>query len=510
MRWSPYTLLSRLVVFLGCAALTLGSVVASAQSEPELPDIGNPAGALVTSDDVYAIGLTMLRQMRAQNYILDDPESEEYIQSIGARIASQAPVQPHPIHYVIARDTSINSFAIGNVVVMWSGLITATDNESELAGVMAHETAHVTQHHLQRGILAQSRQSIATMAAMLASILLGAVAGGNSGPDVIEGGIAAAQGLAAQQQINYTRSQEWEADRVGMQYLSRAGFSPYGMADAFAILQQHYGYQEGLAPAFLIDHPVTSDRIADARARAARMPQPSHLQDSVDYGLVRERLRVLTASETYDILGYYRKRMRSDTPSLDDQYGYAIALIERGDPQEAVNVLEPLVAQHQGIILLRTALGQAQVAAGHMQAGLATFAQGEVISPRNVPLTVRYGEALIKAGRAKQAHELLLDLFNNVEPTPIQIQLTAQAANAAGDPGDAYYYMGEYQLSNGNLPLATQQYELALRTPNLTVVQRERFQARLAEVRQYLAEQRRERHGRQQQQDGSGFDFAPP
>jgi predicted Zn-dependent protease len=241
------------------------------------------------------------------------------------------------------------------------------------------------------------------------------------------------------------------------------------------------------------------------------MPIPPNLHDSVMYGLVRERLRVLTAEPTYDILAYYRRVLQSDTPPLEDQYGYAIALMERGKPAQAVKILQPLVEQHQSVILLRSALGQAQVAAGEMQQGLATFAQGEVLFPRNVPLTVRYAEALIKAGRGSEAHSLLLDLFNNVEPTPMQIKLTAQAASAAGDPGDAYYYMGEYQISNGNLPLATQQLQLALATPHLNNVQRERYSARLAEIRDFLAQEARENHGRLPQQqltgDGSGFDF---
>lgn len=512
MRWRLTHFLKRLTVALGAAVLVAGSTLAAAQSLPDLPDIGNPAGALVTDDDSYAIGLMVLRQLRAQNYILDDPEATEYIQDIGARIASQAPDQAHPIQYVIARDNELNSFAEGNLVVMWSGLIIATDNESELAGVMAHETAHVTQHHLARGIMAQRRQTITAAAAMLAAVILGAVAGGYQGPDVMEGGLAAAQGMAAQQSINYTRSQEWEADRIGMQYLSKAGFSPYGMADFFEVTQQRYGYEEGLIPKFLQDHPVTPDRIAEARDRASHMPQPKNLRDSVDYGLIRERLRVLAADPTYDIIGYYRKRMESSSPSLDDQYGYALALLQRDQAADAVQVLQPLVAQHQGVILLRSALGQAQVAAGHMQQGLATFAEGEVLFPRNVPLTVRYAEALIKAGRGQEAHALLLDLFNNVEPTPMQIKLTAQAASAAGDTGDAYYYMGEYQISNGNLPLATQQLQLALATPHLNNVQRERYRARLAEIRDFLAQEQREKRGQSQLVGGggSGLNFASP
>jgi len=511
MRCSVPHLLKRLAVVFGATVLVAGSTVGTAQSEMDLPDIGNPAGALLSHDDEYAITLMVLRELRAQNYLLDDPESTEYIQDLGSRIASQAPDQPHGITYVVARDDEINSTAVGDLVMMWSGLIIATENESQLAGVMSHETAHVTQHHTARGIEAQRRQTIAAAATMLAAVLLGAVAGGASGPNIIEGGLLGAQGLAAQQGINYTRSQEWEADRIGMQYLSKAGFSPYGMADAFQMLQQHYGYEEGLVPKFLMDHPITPDRIADARDRASHMSIPANLHDSTTYGLIRERLRVLSADPTYDIIGYYRKRLESDTPALDDQYGYALALIQRGKPAEAVKVLQPLIAEHQSVTLLRSALGQAQVEAGQTQRGLATFAAAEVLFPRNVPLTVRYAEALIKVGRGREAHNLLLDLFNDVEPTPMQIKLTAQAASAAGDAGDAYYYMGEYQISNGNLPLATQQLQLALATPHLNNVQRERYSARLAEIRDFLAQQQRENHGRSPQQqlagdgDGSGL-----
>jgi len=371
--------------------------------------------------------------------------------------------------------------------------------------VLAHETAHDTQHHIAREIQAQSRQTLTTAAAMLAAILIGAAGGG---APAIEGGIAAAQGLAAQEQINFTRGEEEEADRVGMQYLSEAGYDPEGMPDFFETLQQRYGYEQGLIPQFLLDHPVTSDRIADARARAAHLERPTNLKDSVDYSLIKERLRVLTASEDYDILGYYRKRLETRSPTLADQYGEAIALLKANRPTDAVEVLEPLVTQYQSVTLLRSALGQAQIAAGQVQDGLTTFSQAERLFPRNVPLTVRYAEALIKVRRPKEAQRLLDDLFNTFDPTPQQIQLIAQAASDAGDSGDAYDYMGEYYISNGNLSLATEQLELALRQPRLTNVQRERFEARLAEVRDFLAQYRRENHGHSPDSGGQ-LDWAP-
>ncbi len=490
---SAHTLLKKLVVVLVTTVFAACTTAAFAQAEMDLPDMGSPARAILSKNDEYGYGMMVERQLRSQNQILEDPETQEYIQSIGTRLAAQSQMGAADFHYYVIDDPDINAFSVPYFIFCNYGLILATQDESELAGVLAHETAHDTQHHIARELQAQTRQTIAAAAAMIAAILIG-VAGG--GAPAIEGGISAAQAMAAQEQINFTRGEEEEADRIGMQYLSEAGFDPEGMPDFFERLQQHYGYEEGLIPKFLLDHPVTSDRIADARARAAHMQRPKNLVDSTNYALIRERLRVLTASEDYDILGYYRKRLETRTPTLADQYGEAIALLKDNRPTDAVEVLEPLVSQYQSLTLLRSALGQAQVAAGQVHDGLTTFSQAETLFPRNVPLTVRYSEALIKVGRPKQAQRLLDDLFDNVEPTPRQIQLIAQAASDAGDKGDAYDYMGEYYISNGNFPLASYQLELALRQPHLTNVQRERIQARLDEVRDFLVQERRENHGR--------------
>jgi len=199
----------------------------------------------------------------------------------------------------VVRDGAINAFALpGGFIGVNYGTILASNSESQLAGVLAHETAHVVQRHIARAIQAQSRQSITTAAAVLAAILIGA-AGGGSG--AVEGGIAAAQGMAAQQQINFTRDNEFEADRVGMGFLAHAGFDPRGMPDFFETLNRRYGYAESRVPKMLLDHPVTSERIAEARSRAAQLDRPKKITDSTGYSLVRERLRVLTAEQDTDI-----------------------------------------------------------------------------------------------------------------------------------------------------------------------------------------------------------------
>jgi predicted Zn-dependent protease len=346
---------------------------------------------------------------------------------------------------------------------------------------MAHETAHVTQHHIARFLRKQSQQSLVNAAAMLGAILLGAMAGGQAA----EGGILAAQGLAAQQQINFTRDNEYEADRVGIGYMEGAGFDPKGMGDFFETLSRRYSLATSWIPAMLLDHPVTTDRIAEARGRAALLP-PIVAKDSLSYQLIKERVRVLMAPGDTDMAKDYEVRIAKGDKSLGARYGHALALISDHRPLEAARILHDLTLEHPEVTLLHTALGEAESKAGHQNDALSTFRASMTLFPRNVPLTVRYAEALMATGKPQEAHTVLLDLFNNVEPTPEQIQLTARAASAANDLGDAYYYLGEYQIANGDLNLAVQQYQLALSSPNLTAVQRQRIRARLDEVREFM------------------------
>jgi len=477
------------------AALTTITTVVAAQEPPvqlpnqqDLPDIGSPAAAVLNGTDEYQLGAMVIHQLRDQNAILDDPEITEYLNALGSRLATQAPDGAPHFQFFAVRDNAINAFALpGGFICINAGLITQTRSESELASVMGHEMAHVTQHHIARQIRAQSQQSLTTAAAMLAAILLGSLGGG--GGQAIEGGIAAAQGLAVQQQINFTRDNEAEADRVGIGFLAGAGFDTRAMANFFETIGRTEGLAGTYIPAMLQDHPVTSVRIAEARARAAQFG-PQKVKESLSYQLIRERVRVVTWPGDQDVEKYYSTKLTKNSNDLGSRYGEALALMADNRPVEAERILDKLTEQHDGLTLLHAALGQAQVKAGQTNDGVASLRHAVQLFPRNVPVTIRYAEALMKAGRAAEAHSVLLDLFNNVPPTPEQIRLTALAASAAGDPGDAYFYMGEYQIAGGDLPMAAQQLQLALATPNLTQVQRARYQARLDEVREYLQNSR--------------------
>jgi predicted Zn-dependent protease len=468
----------------------------------DLPDIGSPASSSLTLDDEYHIGLQVMRQLRDEGQIIEDPEATEYLQALGSRIVAQATGDSgQRFSFFFVNDNTINAFALpGGFIGVNYGLVLATRNEAQLAGVLAHEIAHVTQRHIARRIRSQGRQSIATMAAILAAILIGAATGSS---DAAMGGVTMAQGAAMQQQINFTRANESEADRVGMSFLAAAGFDPYGMPDFFETMGRRnpiLASNRNALPEILQSHPVTTNRIAESRSRAAQFKDVKPLAETVSYSLTRERLRVLATPSEDNVRRYYTDRRDQQAPTVGERYGEALASYQGGNARASLDALTELARQYPQVPMLQSTLGQALMSAGDTSEALDVFKRALSISPRNIPLTMRYAEALMKADQPKTAHAVLLDLFNNVAPSPEQIRFTALAASSAGDTGDAAYYMSEYHIATGNLPLSVAQLEMALAAPNITVVQRSRYQARLDEVREALFSDRKRRRNQEQQQ----------
>ncbi len=457
--------------------------------QSELPEMGTAAQASLSLEDETKIGRMVMRGLREQGVVVEDPEVGEYLQSLGLRLSSLAQEGNHDFNFFMIRDPAINAFALpGGYVGIHSGLLLETKNESELAGVLAHEVAHVTQRHIARGIEAQSRTSLVSTAAVLAAILLGAVGGASSNATM--GAVSAAQGLAAQAQITFTRENEYEADRIGIGVLANAGFDPNAMPAFFDTMFRRTQLGPDRVPELLRTHPVTSSRIAESKDRALQYP-PVDVHDTLAYALVKERVRVLSAPRGTDARDYYAALGRNDPDLSPAQvYGRALSQIYGGDPEAAIPTLEKLRDTYPGVMMFHTALGQAQLATGDTRDALETLERARNLAPRNIPVTVRYGEALMQAGRPRKAHEVLLDLFNNVPPTQEQIRLTAMAANAAGDVADSYSYMAEYHLMSGDLPLAINQLELALSVPDISNVQRAKFVARLKEIREWLPKER--------------------
>ncbi len=482
------TLVTRLLVLLLVTIWISEPVLAGVGPVNELPDIGTPADAILTPAEEYQLGGMVIKELRDSGQIIDDPEVTEYIQGVGDRLVGHTAETSttRRFHFYVIKETDINAFALpGGYVCVNLGLMLATRSESELAGVLAHEISHVTQRHTVRQIQASQKASLAATAAMLAAILAG-VASHSSNAGIA--GVMASQSAAMQSQLNYSRDSEYEADRVGISVMAAAGFEPSAMATFFETMGRRTGAAGPNAKIieFLQTHPLTSARVAEAKARAASYPVVRPL-DSTSYSLTRERLRVFSVPGGQNAEPYY-----SDVSALGDvspdyrRYGEAVALIQDRRPADAVPILKDLVDKHADVIDYHTALGQALLASGDAAGSQAVLQKSMDLFPRSVPVTVRYAETLMQAGNPKLAHSVLLDLFNVTNPTQSQIRLIALAANAAGETAEAYYYMAESDAQNGDLLLAINTLRIAITTPDITPMQRSRFKARIDELKEYL------------------------
>jgi len=469
---------------------TLVFVAGAGADDIKLPDMGSPADAILNNTEEAQIGRMIMRDIRNSGQVVEDPLITEYLNDIGSRIAAQTNDGDHSFTFFAVDDPRINAFALpGGYIGVHTGLLEASRNEDEVAGVIAHEVAHVTQRHIARAIHANSRQSLLTTAMMLGAIVMAAA---GAGSDAVAGAMAVAQGTAAQQQINFTRTNEYEADRVGISALADAGFDPYGMASFFDVMsRQQTTSPEMRAPEFMRTHPVTTARIAEARNRARAYPQV-HSDDSTSYGIARTRIVVAQFDTPAEAVAYFEDRDYENQNDIE-RYGRAVAYQRAGDYFGALKIFEELLDKDKSVIAYHIGLGQAQVAIDHYDDAIETFERALELFPRNVPLVIEYGDRLLELGQAKKAHAMLLDLMNNVPPTPEQVRLIARAANMAGENAEAYYYLSEYRLMIGDLTGGIGYLQEALRLPELQDIQRARFEARIDFIREFMTEEQLKR-----------------
>ena len=483
--------LKNLKILAAAAVLAIVVPVGSLAGDSELPDIGSPADAVLPKSEESRLGRSIMREIRREGVIVDDPELTEYIQSLGHRLAAQVSNGDYEFNFFVIDDPSINAFALpGGYIGVHTGLIAATKNESELAGVLAHEIAHVTQRHIARAVHANQRTSLINMAMMLGAIV--AAAATDAGGEAMQAAVMTSQAAQIQNQINFTRSNEYEADRVGVQTLASAGFNVNGMADFFSTLSRSAGPAAARVPEFLMTHPVHSARIAEARNRA-RSYTGTGQADTVGYGLARARVNWLHKREGDSAIPLPRELLTPDDDLL--AYENGLLLLSSLEFEKAEQIFSRLARRNPHIITYRIGLAQSQAGNDDPVAALETFAAAQALFPRNVPLSVRYGQALIDAGKPAEAHRLLLDLFNNVPPTLDQVRLIARAAIEAGETAEAHYYMSEYNIMLGDLARSITLLQRALKLPDIQPIQIARFEARIDTVTEYLNDEQRRRLG---------------
>lgn len=450
-----------------------------------LPTMGDPSGQALSPATETALGEAFMQQLLATTELVEDPELDRYIADLGARLVAASDAPGQAFHFFLVRDPSINAFAApGGHIGVHTGLLLAAQSESELAAVLAHEIAHVTQRHLARAYDSASRMSLPTAAAILAAILIG-----TQNSEAGQAALMTVQAGSIQKQIDFTRSNEHEADRIGMQMLARTGFDPLGMPAFFERLQAQTRYYGDRIPPFLSTHPVTRDRIADAQARADQL-RPTRLRDELDFHLMRMRLRVL---ESHD-----PARLRAELeageaglPEAARSYGLALAELRNGSADRARSRLAALHKADPDRMTYRLALAEAMARSGQRDAALRLYRDTLALYPENLIVAGQLARALLDGGQPRDAYALLDPLLrqNSSAPAPAYA-LLGQAARAIGRSADAHEAMAEYHARKGQLHAAIEQLKLALEGGNADFYQRARLEARLAVLERQALERK--------------------
>ena len=472
------TSLVKILITLVCSAFFCAPA-ASATNVQNLPEIGDSAGSVLSPEFERRLGQAVMRQVHQDKSLVWDPEIESYIQSIGYQLVSHSDDNRLPFTFFILKNPVINAFAApGGVVGINSGVLLTADNESELAGVMAHEISHVTQRHMARTYEAASKFSLPMMAAMI-----GAIALGIASPAAGQAAMALISGAGAQYQINFTRENEEEADRIGLQLLARAGFDPRGMPDFFKKMLQASRYYGGKAPEYLQTHPLTTSRLADTSARADSYPQVHHI-NSAGFKLVRAKLKVDSFERPREAARFFQESL--DTTGYPDKsaarYGYVIALTSAGEYTKAREQLKFLIAEDSENVSYLLAAARLESAQRNFSAAVSLYSEAHKLYTDYRPLVLGYARALLDANHPQQARELLIDYGRRHEPDIAYYDLLSQAEAETGSPAEAGIAKAEYYYLSGDTKLAIERLKFAQHQTSLDYYQQERVKARLVQL----------------------------
>ncbi len=452
-----------------------------------LPDLGDASSGALPPQVERRIGEDLVRDIRSRDpAYIDDPEISDYLNRLGARLAAAVPGARQEFEFFAMRDASINAFALpGGFIGVHTGLITASESESEVASVLAHEMAHVTQRHIARMFGTQQQMQIPAMVAMAAAILLG-----RSRPDLAQGAALAAQGAAVQAQLGYSRDFEREADRIGFQTLVGAGFDARAMAVFFDRMQRHTRVlDDGSVPAYLRTHPVTTDRIADAQGRAENLPYRQHV-DALEYHLVRARLRA-ESFEPQEAVKHLAAALRDGRYANEAaaRYGLAVALLRARQPREADGEIARLRAARAESPMIELLAARVRQAQGDAAGALALLRSADARWPQRRPIQYAHVEALEQAGRNADALAILDGQLRTYPQDARLHELRARAYAALGRRLAQHQAQAEVYALRGSLPAAIEQLQLAQSAGDGDFYELSAVEARLRELR---AQHRRE------------------
>ena len=480
--------LARLVLLLGFLIVGTPLVLAD-----DLPDLGESARAELSPQVERRIGEEIMNEIRLREpTYVDDPEVNDYLNGLGRRLVETSANPTGDFNFFAIRDNTVNAFAMfGGFIGVNTGTILTAQTESELAGVIGHEIAHVTQNHLARQLAKEKQNTIPSMIAMAIGILAA-----RSNTDVAMATVASAQAGLVQAQLAYTRDFEREADRAGYQTLLKAGFDVRGMGDFFERLQKAGRLYENNAPVYLRSHPLTVERISDMQNRAQESPY-KQVVSSLEFYLVRAKLRAQMGAPSEAVNDFQNQlRDRKYVSQAATRYGLAYSLLRAKDVAAARHEVEAIGALKVSSPIISGLAAEISDNAGDHSAAQAVYRDALQRFPQSRSLVYGCAESLY-AGKQYNQALLFLDSQLQINFSDFKLYgLQAKTYAAMGKRLQQLRSQAEFYYLQGQLGQAVEQLQFAQQTTDGNFYEQSVVDARLRELRQLQTdEEKRKKNG---------------
>ena len=448
--------------------------------ELKLPNLGESSTSMFSAEFEHQLGRTWLRIFRSQVRTVDDPLLHDYLEHLIYLLVTHSKLEDRRVEVVVVDSPEINAFAVpGGIIGINNGLLLYAQTEDELVTVLSHEIAHLSQRHFSRGVEFQQKNQPLTLAAMVAGFILMATAGADAGMAAISATQAAAQSSA----LRYSRTNEQEADRVGMQTLVEAGFDPHAAPTMFERMMQASRYSnEDRIPEFLRTHPLSENRIADTRNRAQQHPKTEH-EISLDYQLMRARVGNQLATSPEEAVQKFRSELAGTPRSREAAtYGLVLALTAAGKTDEAALELDGIWSQSPDRIEYVIADAEIDMARREPDKAVKKLAARLKVVPGNHALTMTYADALMMDGKPHIAEEVLVNQSKIYPNDPGLWYLLAEVQGLSGNIVGLHQSRAEYFILNGNLDQAEKQLTYALKLTRSDYLTSAKINQRMADI----------------------------
>ena len=437
------------------AFLLLCATFSLAQEQP-LPELGDAESAVVSLHEEEVVGEQFLIQIRRSVRTVDDPILKYFVVSNLYEIASHSDLKVSTLRPIVIDARELNAFAApGGIIGINLGLFIFAEDVHEYSSVIAHELAHLGQRHYARRIERQRQMTVRNLLGFITSAAVISTAGTDAGLATLFG----AQTVIELDELRYSRDQEIEADRIGFNALTDAGFDPLGASRMFERMQQLYRFQAKEVNEFVKTHPVTEERIADLRTQAQDFPV-REFEDSLEYQLIKVRVKHRYYASDHAAM---QAANTLDGDSIQDKYDLALAYVRNGEYRKAIDNMETVINAMPNSILAISALGELLVDAEQAERAVILLEDALADTPDNAPLSMIYAKALNALNRNEEATKVLAKqarLHN--EDIDVWFQL-AEIAGLAKNIVEVHRARAEFYALRGQYREAIQNLQSAKR-----------------------------------------------